>query len=131
MNKINPIWFSTLLLVLVFTSYLQKNRLLNTLNETSAKAHVTLENIQSIHHIKQQWSFKQNTLNAIVNQFSIEGISIKQEELKNKYLISFEKVPITQLKPLVNKLLNSSLAFSKISLTKNSNTMSVTIEIEK
>lgn len=131
MNRIHPLFIILLLFILAISLHVKKNSLEKALEaENQFLSRLEME-LKDISDLKTKWSDSKKKLDSIIKNPSFEGVSFKQEDLKDKSIIRIENITSTGLKLFINKLLNSYIDIKKLSVQKADEQISITVEIEK
>lgn len=131
MNRIHPLFIILLLFILAISLHVKKNSLEKALeveNQFLSKLEMELKDISDL---KTKWSDSKKKLDSIIKNPSFEGVSFKQEDLKDKSILRIENITPSGLKLFINKLLNSYIDIKKLSVQKADEQISITVEIEK
>lgn len=131
MNRIHPLFIILLLFILAISLHVKKNSLEKALeveNQFLSKLEMELKDINDL---KTKWSDSKKKLDSIIKNPSFEGVSFKQEDLKDKSILKIENITPSGLKLFINKLLNSYIDIKKLSVQKADEQISIIVEIEK
>lgn len=131
MNRIHPLFIILLLFILAISLHVKKNSLEKALeaeNQFLSKLEMELKDISEL---KTKWVDSKKKLDSIIKNPSFEGVSFKQEDLKDKSIMRIENITPSGLKLFINKLLNSYIDIKKLSIQKTDEQISITVEIEK
>lgn len=131
MNRIHPLFIILLLFILAISLHVKKNSLEKALEvENQFLSRLEME-LKDISDLKTKWADSKKKLDSIIKNPSFEGVSFKQEDLKDKSIIRIENITSSGLKLFINKLLNSYIDIKKLSVQKADEQISITVEIEK
>lgn len=131
MNRIHPLFIILLLFILAISLHVKKSSLEKALeveNQFLSKLEMELKDINDL---KTKWSDSKKKLDSIIKNPSFEGVSFKQEDLKDKSILKIENITPSGLKLFINKLLNSYIDIKKLSVQKADEQISIIVEIEK
>jgi hypothetical protein len=130
MTKIHPLFIVFLLFFLTFFTHVKKNELSRKIgieNQNISKLNMELKEISLL---KNRWKNSKEKLSSIIKNDIYSGVKFDIKNSKKKIVITAKNMKARQLKTFTNKILNSYFNIKKIQIDKNSQKISIYLEIE-
>ena len=131
MQKINPLFLLLLLIILAVVIDIKKESFKNALVNNNKNISKLDKKLKDTVKLKNRWINSSKKLNSILNSSAYRGASISKESMGNKIITKIDKLNSSQMRQLINKILNSYILIKKIKIKKDGAQASLVVEIEK
>jgi len=133
MNKINPLYFVLLLLILLFFVVYKNYKIQDKISNSVQAITIFEQKADYISKLKKHWRDKKvikRKVNSILKSPQLKGIKIDKEEKRNSIKISANELNAKKTRALFAKFFNAPLIIKSFDVKRYSDTnVSVSLEI--